>query len=182
MALFSGSGTAAGAFPSLVLAVLSVLPSRAAADAAREFSGAAGRVRIAVIAGTDRAAPAVPALPEGAPADAGPAAAPGAGAPPAADSASAAPGLPADPLGVFAALAGIGRKGEALLQIDLEDRASGRDLRFPLEYSELRRFLRRRPLAYRDGTPEDRVVRMIADLARDLRIEMREPSAPDAKP
>lgn len=147
------SGLAARLFPRLfLLAVISVLPSAAAEGAMREYESEEGRLRIVVVAV----------------------------APPDAEAPGAC--LSAESIGDFASPSGICRSGDALLDVDFHDKAAMRELRFPLKYSELRRYLLKHPLAYREGTAEERAVRLIADLARDLRIEMRDSPQPEEKP
>lgn len=163
-------GPAAKLFPSLaILAVLSVLPSAAAGGAAREYESGDGRLRITVVAVSPpeagRPSPSDSSAPDPSPAAEPPAAC-----------------IAADSIGDFASPAGICRNGDALLQVDYYDKAAMRELRFPLKYSELRRYLLGHPLAYRQGTADERAVRLIADLAAHLRIEMRDPSRREEKP
>ena len=99
-----------------------------------------------------------------------------------ADAAPSAAGLPIDSIADFTSLPGINRSGDALLQIEFYDKGDRRELRFPLRYSELRRFLLRHPLDYQAGTADERMVRLIADLAGSLRIEMRDSAKAGGKP
>lgn len=152
-----------------------MLPSRAGAETVRELEACPGRVRITVIAL--------------APAEAGRGARPDPAPVPAQDSGElsagegdSAAGGSIEAIGDFTSLAEIRRNGDALLQVDFQDRRSGRELRFPLRYSELRRFLLQHPLDYQDGDPGERMVRLIADLAASLRIEMKDPSGTEGKP
>lgn len=149
------------------LAVISVFPSRVPGETVREMESDAGRVRITVV-------------PMSAPAGVNGSVAT---ADSAADTAStAASASPFDSIGDFTSLTEMVRKGDALLQIDYYDKGAREELRFPLKYSELRRFLKKYPLRYREGTPEERTVRMIGDLAGSLRIQMKDPLVPGGKP
>ncbi len=175
-------GPAARLFRSLILlGVISVLPSAAAEGEAREYESGEGRLRIAVVA-------VVGGVPKkaGKPGpDEAPASRTGESTAASDSSAAAEPSsacISAASLGDIASPAGICRSGDALLDVDFYDKAAMRELRFPLKYSELRRYLLKHPLAYREGTAEERAVRLIADLARHLRIEMREPQPPEEKP
>lgn len=82
----------------------------------------------------------------------------------------------------FTSLAKLPRKGEALLEVYFLDHATGKELRFPLRYSELRRHLRRNPLRYQEGTLDERTVALVGDLAGALKIRMRESGKEHAKP
>jgi hypothetical protein len=186
-------GLAARLFPSLILlAVISVLPSAAAEGAKRVYESGEGRLQIAVVAvaaaaspGAGNPAPSDASAPEPSGAAESPAAEPPAAEPSLAAESAPEPTdacLSADFLGDIASPAGICRSGDALLDVDFYDKAAMRELRFPLKYSELRRYLLKHPLAYREGTAEERAIRLIADLARHLRIEMREPALPEEKP
>lgn len=140
---------------SLSIALLLAGASRAAAQTVRESESSRGLVRIAV----------VPVEGAG-----------GAGS----DSAGKSPSLEA--IEDFTALSRMPRHGEALLEIYFLDHATGEELRFPIKYSELRRHLRRNPLRYQEGSLDERTVSMVGDLARSLRIRMKEPGEEAEKP
>lgn len=162
-------GFAAKLYPSLMLlAVLWMLPSRAIGGSVREFESGMGSLRVTVVS-VDPSGAADPAPSDSQPPETMPAGQP------------AAACLSADSIGDFASPAGICRSGDALLHIDFHDRAARRELRFPLKYSAIRRYVLQHPLDFMEGTPEERAIRLIADLAGHLRIEMRDPPGTEAK-
>lgn len=82
----------------------------------------------------------------------------------------------------FTSLTEMDREGEALLEVYLLDKGSGEELRFPLKYSQLRTYLKLRPIQYQGGSAHDRTVAMIRDMAGDFRIRMKDPVEGQAKP
>lgn len=82
----------------------------------------------------------------------------------------------------FTSLSEVVREGDALLEIHFLDKATGEELRFPLRYAQLRGYLLERFLDYQAGTPEERSVALIADLAGSFRIRMQEAAWPGDKP
>lgn len=97
------------------------------------------------------------------------------------DSAATPETPPIETINDFTSLVEMARSGEAILEVYFLDRWTGRELRFPLKYSELRRYLRSHPLRYQDGTPEERMVALFGDMAGNLRIRMKEPSPEKGK-
>lgn len=82
----------------------------------------------------------------------------------------------------FTSLAEVVREGDALLEIYFLDKASGEELRFPLRYAQMRSFLLERILDYQSGSPEERSVALVADLAGSFRIRMQDARVTEEKP
>ena len=159
--------TARPAF-ALLLGLMLAAAGRPAAETVREMESERGTVRIAIVA---LEAPAPPA--------------PGDGGPLPAPPDPEAPGDSLHPvlaIADFTSLGEMAREAEALLQVRYYDKAAREELRFPLKYSELRRYLRDHPLDYREGTLEERNVALLGDLARAWRIKMLAPAEMGGKP
>jgi hypothetical protein len=92
---------------------------------------------------------------------------------PAGDSADTAQAVPIASIEDFTSLQQSVPSGEALLELYYLDYATGKELRFPLKYSELRRYLALHPIAYLDADRGERNVALIQDLSEDLRIRMK---------
>lgn len=82
----------------------------------------------------------------------------------------------------FTSLSEVVREGDALLEIYFLDKASGEELRFPLRYAQMRGFLLERILDYQAGSPEERSVALVADLAGSFRIRMQDAVVTEEKP
>jgi hypothetical protein len=124
-------------------------------QSAREFQGEGGLVRIAIIASGD-----------------------------ASDSVAAAgdfetalkdssAGPAADSLGAGTA--------DALLDIYFLEKTTGRELRFPAKYSQIRTYFRQHKAGLRARLPEDRVVAMARDLSVSLCVRMKTPGTGGGK-
>lgn len=163
--------------PGIAFAFLAAGPS--AAETVREMESARGRVRIAILPVETWAAPASGVFLPSAPADQ---AAPEAPEAPEAREAGKDSIHPVEAITDFTSLSGMAREGEAMLQVTYFDKATGEELKFPLKYSELRRYLRNHPLAYRGGSLADRNVDLMGDLAGALRIKMVPPGDRAEKP
>lgn len=87
-----------------------------------------------------------------------------------------------DSISDFTSLAELVREGEAEMEVYYLERGSSEELRFPLRYSELRRYLLLRPIAYGQPTAAERNVALFADLAGSLRVKMVEPADLKEKP
>lgn len=159
-------------WPAIALGLVLTLSAalRADAETVREMESARGLVRITIVP--------LEVPPAPVPADSQPLAVTsqtGTEAP--ADSVH-----PVEAISDFTSLSEMARESEAMLQVYYFDKAAREELRFPLKYSELRRYLRNHPLGYREGTLEDRNVALMGDLAETLRIKMLTPSEMKGKP
>lgn len=87
-----------------------------------------------------------------------------------------------DSISDFTSMSQLVRDGEGEMEVYFLDRASTEELRFPLRYSELRRYLLHHPIAYDQPTAAERNVALFADLAGALRVQMVEPADIKEKP
>lgn len=76
----------------------------------------------------------------------------------------------------FASLREAPPVGEAMLEIYFHDYQNGSKLRFPLKYSELRRFLKQHPAEYQQEDAGERNVALIRDLTARMHIRMKKPN------
>lgn len=153
-----------------LLALVLASSPRPAAETVREMESARGTVRITIVPLERPAAPAAEGSrphPTEHP------------APPEAHEDSL---HPVEAITDFTSLTEMAREAEAMLQVTYFDRAAREELKFPLKYSELRRYLRKHPLEYREGSLEDRNVALMGDLAGALRIRMLPPAGAMEKP
>lgn len=89
---------------------------------------------------------------------------------------------PVEAITDFTSLEEMAREAEAMLQVSYFDKASREELKFPLRYSELRRYLRSHPLEFQAGSLAERNVALMGDLARALRIKMTPADGMGKKP
>jgi hypothetical protein len=81
----------------------------------------------------------------------------------------------------FTSLAEMNRQGDALLDVDFIDNATGAELRFPVKFSQLRAYRLLHPLEYQDGTLDERTIAMFSGLVGELRVHMTESAEAGAK-
>jgi hypothetical protein len=95
---------------------------------------------------------------------------------------SAAPPLPPPPvssLSDFTSRAAVLDSVEALLDVHYLDFTLGKDMTFPLKYSQVRAFLDSQPGRYRQGDAGDRNLAMLRDIIDHLQIRIKETAADD---